>query len=295
MVPPFIIIIAFGMIYWSVREQEKKNGRYGASTFNLGASAASSSNGNGRDSNTRGSARSSIGSIRSSLSSISSRFRRNSSVVGNNDSKSRAVMHRAFAYAMAYFTTWIWALIGEIMMLLKVNVPMWYSYIWTIMIPLQGMFNFLVYFHPMVKSAGEKTSMEEKDLWYIQAFGKALLKGLGLEGFAEDPPYSNKYWKKVDIDIEAAPEEVEDDEFSTLDQRLEEEKVNIDIEAAPEEEDDEFSTLDQRLEDEKVDIDIEAAPKEEDDDDEFSRLDQRLEEEKVNIGIDAAPEHRSSD
>eukprot|EP00984_Skeletonema_dohrnii_P014272 scaffold5981_cov146-Skeletonema_dohrnii-CCMP3373.AAC.1 len=331
MVPPFVIIIAFGMIYWSVRKQEKKNGRYGAGTLNLGASAASSSNGNDRDSNTRGSARSSIGSIRSSLSSISSRFRRNSS--GNNDSNSRAVMHRAFAYAIAYFATWIWALIGEIMTMLKKveNIPLWYHYIWTIMIPLQGMFNFLVYFHPMVKSAGKKASREGKDLWYIQAFGKALLKGLGIEGCqcctkkeknsqsatmtdTSAAPTASTCRRSslfeqvleeekvdIDIDIEAAPEpeEEEDDEFSTLDQRLEHEKVDIDIEAAPEEEDDEFSTLDQRLEDEKVDIDIdidiETAPEPEEEDDEFSKLDQRLEEEKVDIDIEAAPEEVEDD
>mmetsp|Transcript_23805 Transcript_23805/g.40523 ORF Transcript_23805/g.40523 Transcript_23805/m.40523 type:complete len:495 (-) Transcript_23805:146-1630(-) len=260
MVPPFIIIIAFGMIYWSVREQEKKNGRYGAGTLNLGASTASSSNDNGRDSNTRGSARSSIGSIRSTLSSISSRFRRNSSVVGN-DSNSRAVMHRAFAYAMAYFTTWIWALIGEIMTMLKVNVPMWYGYIWTIMIPLQGMFNFLVYFHPMVKSAGKKASREGKDLWYIQAFGKALLKGLGLEGCQCCTKKEKKSQSAtMTEDTSAAPTASTCRRSSLFEQVLEEEKVDIDIEAAPKEEDDEFSTLDQRLEEEKVNIGIDAAP-----------------------------------
>ena len=169
-------------------------------------------------------------------------------------------MHRAFAYAMAYFLTWIWAVIGEVMLLAKVDIPLWYFYVWTIMIPLQGMFNFLVYFHPKVKSARKQASREGKDLWYVQAFGKALLKGLGLNSCQCCTKKVKNSQSVITPDTSAAPTASTCRRSSLLEQVMEEEKDDIDIEAAPEEEDDkELPTFDQQLEEEKVNIGIDAA------------------------------------
>eukprot|EP00984_Skeletonema_dohrnii_P010250 scaffold3998_cov153-Skeletonema_dohrnii-CCMP3373.AAC.17 len=240
MVPPspFIIIIAFGMIYWSVRKQEKMSGRYGAGTLNLGASAASSSNGNGngRDSNTRGSARSSIGSIRSSLSSISRRFRRNSSVVGNNDSNSRAVMHRICIRDGIFH-----------------NLDMGRD--WRDHDIAEGEYSNVV---PIYLDDHDTSARNVQLPRVFPSHGEVRRKE-GIQGGEGSMKEKNSQSATM-TDTSAAPTASTCRRSSLLEQVQEEEKVDIDIEAAPQEEDDEFSTLDQRLEEEKVNIGIDAAP-----------------------------------
>lgn len=105
--PPVIIGISLFLIYKSVLKQEKRNWRYGAATLNANSANYSSANSSNATTDINDGRRKSLSSVMSSLKSSLLRRRRSSVSAGDN-SNSRAVMHRAVAYALAYFITWIW-------------------------------------------------------------------------------------------------------------------------------------------------------------------------------------------
>lgn len=43
---------------------------------------------------------------------------------------SRAVLHKAYAYSISFFLSWVWRLGASIMYLAGAGVPLWYAYLW---------------------------------------------------------------------------------------------------------------------------------------------------------------------
>jgi len=147
-VTPITICVSLGTIYRSVTEQERRIARYGVGALNPSAQHTS-----GDDTNERaneGNVHQSGSFVSSILSSILHRFgmRRGSSNLhtgGGDNSNSRAVVHKAFAFTLAYFLSWTWPLIGGIMMGFGVETPLAFYYMWAIINPLQGVSGKLVF------------------------------------------------------------------------------------------------------------------------------------------------------
>jgi len=68
-------------------------------------------------------------------------------------SNSRRVLHRAFMYSAAYFLSYSFLLVGQYMTEADVHVPDAIWFLSTLLSPLQGFFNFLIYFYPKVLAA----------------------------------------------------------------------------------------------------------------------------------------------
>mmetsp|Transcript_12347 Transcript_12347/g.35302 ORF Transcript_12347/g.35302 Transcript_12347/m.35302 type:complete len:469 (-) Transcript_12347:82-1488(-) len=187
MIPPVVIVIAFAMIYGAVRQQEKTIGRYGAGALNVSSVRTANDPPVGDSASSSGTSRSGFQKMSSLFGSACKSVKGvKGAVLGSRDvsfsnanangSNSRAVMHRAFAYIMAYFVTWIWAVVGEFMNLADADIPLAYNYTWTILVPMQGMFNFLVFIHPKVKKL-----KNDEDLSWPRAFARALSTGLDIK------------------------------------------------------------------------------------------------------------------
>mmetsp|Transcript_13479 Transcript_13479/g.28596 ORF Transcript_13479/g.28596 Transcript_13479/m.28596 type:complete len:362 (+) Transcript_13479:1-1086(+) len=172
--PLVIVTVSMLMIYRAVLVQERKIRRYGSGSTNVSSMRQSNNSGGEFEENERHSA----------LSMISITLRRLASTSENNVN-SRAVMHRALAYALSYLLSWIWPVIYAILDLLGAwpnlfTAPTWqvvFLYFWYVFNGLQGVFTLLVYIHPKVMSI--KRSSVEHISW-LGAFRQAFMLGLGV-------------------------------------------------------------------------------------------------------------------
>ena len=162
---PVVMGISLGLIYRSVLQQEKKVERYRANTFNAGSTQHT----NQSETNTGAGS-----SLTGRLNRLTI-FRRSTQqpCLGaiQERSKSRAVMHRAFAYAVAYFLSWFFVIFRVAMSLAgyEWNIVIWY--LTSITSPLQGFYNLIIFLYPKVLSA--KRSKRDNLTWF-QAITKAL-------------------------------------------------------------------------------------------------------------------------
>ena len=85
------------------------------------------------------------------------------------------MLHRALAYSAAYILTWIWIIIWVILSMAGREIPLALDYVVTIMTPLQGMFNFLIYMQP--KAAKVRRSAGGNISWR-RAFATAFCSGM---------------------------------------------------------------------------------------------------------------------
>ena len=140
---PLIIGISLGMIYRDVLQQEEKIARYGAgdgaSRSNMQQSSASDAD----EGVNHSSWVARLSSISVRLSSLDNRRStgQSSSMSNQNQSSSRAVLNRAFAYSIAYFLTWSFTIIGLFFDMANVNWPNSIWYLASIFNPLQGVSN----------------------------------------------------------------------------------------------------------------------------------------------------------
>lgn len=155
---PVIIGISLGMIYKSVLQQEKKLGRYGVNAFTASARQLSADDDDVR--------------ARGSLTVRISRLLMLSSPTSSQErNKSRAVLHRAIAYSIAYFLAWSFVIIHISLILAGIEWPTSLSYLTSIFNPLQGYYNFVIFIYPKVLTA--KRSKRDNLTW-CQAFAKAF-------------------------------------------------------------------------------------------------------------------------
>lgn len=106
-----------------------------------------------------------------------------------NQSNSRAVMHRAFAYSLSYTLTWFTTILVLILDISGVwaktpPYPQWQitlTYFTTILNPLQGMFNFLIFMHPRVVRARRSHQLRDVKISWCRAFAVAFSEGMGLD------------------------------------------------------------------------------------------------------------------
>ncbi len=160
------IFISLGVIYRTVRKQEQKLARYAPrSSIEVDANQHSGS-----------SSSSLLGKLRRSLS------KRPSSTttavppisIRSNDtqSRSRAVMHKAFGYSFAWLLSYGIYTVYLVMYLFYQYPPIVLDYIWMIFLPLQGFFNLAIYMLPKVVHA--KKQGRGKHISWSQAIRKAF-------------------------------------------------------------------------------------------------------------------------
>ena len=91
------------------------------------------------------------------------------------------MLHRALAYLASYVLTWIWTIIvGSLVTAGKgEDIPWALLYVYAIMTPLQGAFNFLIYMLPKVARARRDAG---GGITWSRAFAKALRTGLAGHG-----------------------------------------------------------------------------------------------------------------
>lgn len=163
LVAPLIIVISLGLIYRSARQLEKKMARYGAGAIGQGEQQPRDVTNNEGDHSVPMAER-----LRNWLTT--SAFCCAKSAPTQRDSNSRIVLARAVAYTISYFLSWTWQIWGAILFLLEVPGHIAQMYLFSILTPLQGFFNFLIYVYPKVKRA---KSRDDNTTW-IQAFVSSI-------------------------------------------------------------------------------------------------------------------------
>ena len=190
---PIIVIVSMIIIYRAVSKQEKRMARFGEGSLRQPVDSSRTA------SSSRSNARSLISSIRSSITS------RNNST--RNTQNSRAVLHKAFAYTMAFFLAWGWPIGSNIMKLAGVKVPIPYLYFSVILQPLAGLYNLYIFIHPKVMAMRSRSSVS-----WCKAVGVVVWSGLSIhEMLPMRPSRSLLFRRTPDInqetpEIQAAPD-----------------------------------------------------------------------------------------
>ncbi len=166
-IPLSIIIISLILLYRAVKKQEKRIAKYsfvGAKVappsgislwmnqIKMSLSRESSSGAN-NSANQHYHTRTTPGTMRSN----------------NMQSQSRAVMHRAILYSLAWFLSWGMAIV--VFFIPTLPLPLWY--INSIFLPVPGFFNLCIYVYPKVICA-RKARRGEKKLSWCQAISKVI-------------------------------------------------------------------------------------------------------------------------
>jgi len=165
LVSPITVGVTLGRMHRHVSRQERRMGRYGEGAFNP----------NTPQENNNATADSSVDEsngitrmMRMIVSCVTSTCRRLSpcSNSNRNNSTSHVVMIRARAYTIAYFMTWGWLFVQIALEIAGSDVaygkdgkdwttptPAIFVYLITIFIPLQGLWNLLIFMYPKVMKA----------------------------------------------------------------------------------------------------------------------------------------------
>ena len=185
---PVVIMISMALMYRAVLKQEKRTQRYGARTLALRRHAAAgpaSADEEGRQTksgvqNLYARMKSWVSSRRSSWMSCGKKENNNIAGRSNDASRqSRAVMHRALCYSLAFIATYLFPIIINIRTFSGSDLDIFGSQ-WEILnalgrifFPFQGFFNFIVFIQPKVVHAKKSGTREEKVTWF-QAFKTAV-------------------------------------------------------------------------------------------------------------------------
>jgi len=164
-IPPIVIGSSLWMIYRRVSTNERRIARYGVGALNT-------SNLN-RNQQTDTDAATSAAEGRN-MSILRRIFRRGESRGRPNDqgtTQSRAVMHRAAAYSMGYFMTWVWTIVYFVVVGAGGDLPKQYFYVMVFFVPLQGLWTLVIYIHP---NAGKAKRSADGNISWPRAFAVAL-------------------------------------------------------------------------------------------------------------------------
>eukprot|EP00553_Chaetoceros_curvisetus_P007922 CAMPEP_0204617500 /NCGR_PEP_ID=MMETSP0717-20131115/4462_1 /ASSEMBLY_ACC=CAM_ASM_000666 /TAXON_ID=230516 /ORGANISM="Chaetoceros curvisetus" /LENGTH=627 /DNA_ID=CAMNT_0051631055 /DNA_START=48 /DNA_END=1931 /DNA_ORIENTATION=+ len=193
--PIIIIFISLGIIYRAVRTQEKKLAGYASFRSNLSqsvlrtstlASSMNTTRSNHSDQHGRDGL---MGSIRSSLSrrwstlmpslATATTTTTTAPQIRSNDtqSKSRAVMDKAFGYSFAWILSYGVNIVAFVLRIARSSSsssfgPITFYYIMWIFLPLQGLFNLAIYMYPKVIHA--KRQGRGDDVSWCEAVNKAF-------------------------------------------------------------------------------------------------------------------------
>ena len=88
---------------------------------------------------------------------------------GRNQESMRQIWYRNIAYALAWFLTFVFFLIHQIMMRLGAGIPLFLILLEAFFLPLQGLFNFIIYTYPKVVKA------KRNNTTWFEAFVTALM------------------------------------------------------------------------------------------------------------------------
>lgn len=184
-VTPIIVGISLGMIYRTIRVQEMKLARYGASTLHL-ATTGAQSNHTARPSR---------------LSSTIALFKGNQQPSAsaapapnnNRHQRSRVILKRALDFSLAYTLAWSFNIIGNCFAIADVPWPVAVWYLSNIFNPLQGVFNFMIFMHPKWMSARQRGRADEVETSWCRAFVKAFWsRGIELAQHTNGRPTSGQ-------------------------------------------------------------------------------------------------------
>lgn len=169
---PIIICVSIGMIYRTVRQQEKRMEHFGANAF--ADITARSSTAAVIDTDERRDHGTWLNRLRSSLSTLVNRQSTSQSSSTSNNrrvSNSRLVMRRAVSFTCAYVLTWSFPIIGMCLDVAKIEWPNAIWYLSSIFTPLQGFFNLCIFLQPKVSHAKSRGG---DDVTWCQAVARAF-------------------------------------------------------------------------------------------------------------------------
>jgi len=180
---PVIAGVSIILLYRAVVQVENKRSKYGASSFRANISA--NSNQSHTSANTEeeggGGAWNGVKRFFSSRFSFIERWRKGMRAKSRTRSHSRTVMYKAMAYTLGYSLTWIFMLfyffMGDVF---KKPVPIEVVYLANVFIPIQGVYNFIIYFVPRILSVKNKS--KRNPLSWRQATVKAFWSKGGKPG-----------------------------------------------------------------------------------------------------------------
>jgi hypothetical protein len=101
------------------------------------------------------------------------------------NSNSRAILHKAVAYSLAYLLAWGWAIVSLILTVAGVEISSVMWYFMAIFMPLQGFYNLLIFVHPRVvkiKTSGGSSLSSHRAFVRVLWFG---LIGTGIKPSAK--------------------------------------------------------------------------------------------------------------
>ncbi len=153
--PPVIIIFSLGIVYDAVLKQEKKISKYGVGALrsNLQQTAEESD----EDGTSRGGPwqkfKGAVSTSAISMGLKSSADTSTSSRANSMRHQSRAVMQKAVAYACSYFLVWFSLIVLSIFQLFHDRVPISLIYLLSILCPLQGLYNLIIFMFPRIMQA----------------------------------------------------------------------------------------------------------------------------------------------
>jgi len=180
---PVIAGISIILLYRAVVQVENKRSKYGASSFR--ATITAKSNQSHTSSNAEdiegGGTWNGVKRFFSSRFSFIERWRIGVRAKSQTRSHSRTVMYKALAYTLGYSLTWIFMLfyffMGDVF---KKPVPIEVVYLANVFIPIQGVYNFIIYFVPRILSVKNKS--KRVPLSWRQATVKAFWSKGGKTG-----------------------------------------------------------------------------------------------------------------
>ncbi len=158
-IPAILILASLGIIYQAIKKQEKK---FRGSVYVDGPQQHPS---------LRSRLRASITNLTSSLQVRSST---RVSMSTDNDSDSRAVMHKALGYSIAWLLSYGAFIIARLIHLVSGNYLLALVYVIAIFGPLQGFFNLAIYMHPKVISARKPKRRGGTKVPWCKAISKAF-------------------------------------------------------------------------------------------------------------------------
>ena len=161
---PCVIVVTMTIMYKAAKKNEEKLSKYGVGALRVRANLGNPPD----DTNVKHGL---LRSFKASWKRFSTKNSPGTNGTRSNNAKkqSRVIFEKALLYSIAYFATYIFVFVNSMYYWVGREVPFGLDMASSIIFPLQGFFNFVVFMYPRVKSARKKT---KKGLF--QSFWTAL-------------------------------------------------------------------------------------------------------------------------
>jgi hypothetical protein len=163
---PLVIVATMACMYREVVKNEKKLSKYGVGALrkNLGNNQIKDPKSQSNDASGASNSKNIVSRLKASWVNSGRATRSN-----NTKKQSRAILHKAMAYSLAYMLTYLFAFITSVQYWAGYQSSSTLKLFVGILFPLQGFFNFLVFIQPKVANIKRK-----KKLSWLQSFIAAL-------------------------------------------------------------------------------------------------------------------------